>query len=103
MAKLIENTQRGVFRITSRGKEVLKGSPQKIDINDLSQFPEYAERREAHRQKYKKSHEKESSTEPESSPTPEEQIEEAYENLRETLSTEILAQSKIHQPHFSSV
>ena len=94
MAKLIENTQRGVFRITNRGKKVLKETPQSIDINYLTQFPEYAERREAHRQKYKKSREKESSTEPESTTTPEEQIEEAYENLKETLSTEILAQLK---------
>lgn len=45
MAKLIENTQRGVFRITGRGNDVLQKKPQKIDISFLMQFPEFAERR----------------------------------------------------------
>lgn len=94
MAKLIENTQRGVFRITNRGKKVLNENPNRIDLNFLTQFSEYAERRETHRQKYKKDSETEISIESESIITPEEQIEEAYENLKETLNTEILAQLK---------
>lgn len=40
MAKLIENTQRGIFRITERGLNVLQKRPEKIDIRFLRQFPD---------------------------------------------------------------
>ena len=54
MAKLLENTQRGVFRITERGMVVLQKPPEKIDIRFLMQFPEFAERRRAEQKKLKK-------------------------------------------------
>ena len=43
MAKLIENPQRGIFRITDRGSSVLQSPPQKINVRFLMQFPEFAE------------------------------------------------------------
>ena len=101
MAKLLENTQRGVFRITDRGRDVLQTAPQKIDIRFLMQFPEFAERRKAEQNKLKKKKiESTSPDEPVSSITPEEQIEEAYENLRENLTGEILSQLKDLSPSF---
>ncbi|MDY6844926.1 MAG: winged helix-turn-helix domain-containing protein, partial [Thermodesulfobacteriota bacterium] len=101
MAKLLENTQRGVFRITDRGQDVLQKPPQKIDIRFLMQFREFAERRKAEQKKLKKKKaESSSSDEADSSITPEEQIEEAYENLRENLSSEILGQLKDSSPSF---
>jgi len=95
MANLIENTQRGVFRITGRGHDVLQKSPQKIDIHFLMQFQDFAERRKVGQNKLKKEKiEISSSDATYSSITPEEQIEAAYENLRENLTDEILSQLK---------
>jgi len=95
MAKLIENTQRGVFRITGRGNDVLQNKPHKIDIGFLMQFPEFAERRKAEQNKLKKKKNGSTSLDaPESSITPEEQIEVAYENLKDNLTSEILSQLK---------
>lgn len=101
MAKLIENTQRGVFRITGRGHDVLQKPPQKIDTSFLVQFPEFAERRKAEQNKLeKKKNESTSPDAPDSSITPEEQIEVAYENLKENLTSEILSQLKDSSPSF---
>src|SRR5688572_22799601 len=46
MGGLIENTRRGHFRITSRGSDVLKTGPTRIDIQFLTRFPEFVTRRE---------------------------------------------------------
>jgi restriction system protein len=101
MAKLLENPQRGIFRITKRGQDVLQNPPQKIDIRFLMKFPEFAERRKAEQNKSKKK--KIVSTSPyetNSKITPEEQIEEAYENLKENLTSEIILQLKESSPSF---
>ena len=101
MAKLLENPQRGIFRITDRGQKVLQNPPQKIDIRFLMQFPEFAERRKAEQNKLKrKKIEATSPDEPGSSITPEEQIEEAYESLKENLTSEIISQLKESSPSF---
>jgi len=101
MAKLLENPQRGIFRITDRGQEVLQNPPQKIDIRFLMQFPEFAERQKAEQNKLKKKKiESTSPDEPSPSITPEEQIEEAYENLKENLTSEIISQLKESSPAF---
>lgn len=101
MAKLIENLQRGVFRITGRGHDVLLKPPQKINISFLMQFPEFAERRKAEQNKLKKKKNESTSLDaPDSSITPEEQIEVAYENLKENLTSEILFQLKDASPSF---
>ncbi len=101
MAKLIENPQRGVFRITGRGHDVFQKPPQKIDISFLMQFPEFAERRKAEQNKLKKKKIESTLTDAsDSSITPEEQIEVAYENLKENLTSEILSQLKDSSPSF---
>lgn len=91
IAKLIENTRRGVLKITQRGKDLFDTKPIKIDKKFLMQFPEYAERREKYRLNLsKKSKVDQVEDEIEESTTPEEQIEEAFENLNNNLSAEIL-------------
>lgn len=40
-AGLLENTSRGVIKITSRGLDVLKQRPSRIDMNFLVQFDDY--------------------------------------------------------------
>ncbi len=95
IAKLIDNTERGVLKITERGKEIYKKRPEIMDKKYLRQFPEYAERREQYRlNKTNKSKDDNISDETEESVTPEEQIEEAFENLNNNLSSDILTQLK---------
>lgn len=45
-AQLVEITRRGYFRITSRGQDVLKSSPQRIDNKFLMQFEEFRQFRD---------------------------------------------------------
>jgi restriction endonuclease Mrr len=40
-AGLVELTKRAHFRITDQGREVLAGSPERIDIKYLNRFPSY--------------------------------------------------------------
>jgi restriction system protein len=40
-AGLLEQPRRAYFRITARGREVLKDNPRKIDIDFLNKFPEF--------------------------------------------------------------
>jgi restriction system protein len=92
MADLLENTRRGVFRITQRGQDFLKKKPSQINLRLLRQFPEYEAARERHRENRRQ--ESFSESEEQESKTPAEQLEEAYQTLRETLASEILAQLK---------
>jgi len=92
MALLLENSQRGVFHITERGKDVLSQKPDAINQHLLKQFPEY----QAATVRTK-------SAEPiadDSLQTPEEEIEVAYEALRQALSGELLTQLKASSPAF---
>ncbi len=50
MARLIENTKRGVFRITERGRKALDANPTEINIKFLRQFAEYKAARTHHRE-----------------------------------------------------
>lgn len=42
-AKLVEMTRRAHFRITERGRDVLREKPAKIDVQLLERFPEFNE------------------------------------------------------------
>jgi restriction system protein len=42
-AKLLEATQRGRFKITDRGREVLRAQPRRIDNAFLQRYPEFIE------------------------------------------------------------
>lgn len=99
-ANLLENTRRGVFRISNRGKEVLKSKPEKISMNLLMQFLEYADWRGMHRKNQEKRQSGEVQLVIESSTTPEEQIEQAYENLKNNLASVILSQLRGSSPSF---
>lgn len=87
MAGLLENTRRGVFHITARGKEVLSKELTELNLSFLRQFSEYQDAREKPKDSL--------STKAEEIQTPEEQIEQAYELLRENLSSELLSQLKL--------
>jgi len=98
MADILENTSRGVFRITERGQEIMKQNPQEINLRFLRQFPEYEAARERHKENRRQDNP--SVGEGHENKTPAEQLEEAYQTLRENLASEILAQLKAASPIF---
>jgi restriction system protein len=94
-AGLIEPTRRGHFKISSRGLNVLKEDPPAINIKFLDQFEEFREFKSRHR---KKKVEKTEVDTTELDTTPEEALENAYENLRNDLATDLLQQIKSNSP-----
>ena len=98
MALLVENTRRGVFHITQRGKKVLEQSPATINLRFLRQFPEYVETRDG--QQRNRIERESAQTEEQEKKTPEEQLEEAYETLQVNLAAELVLQLKASSPNF---
>jgi restriction system protein len=86
---LIDTTRRGYFRITERGKEVLKQNPGIIDVKYLNQYPEF---KEFHTYKNNKSEIINSKEDEEK--TPQERLYNAYEQINEGLARDILQQLK---------
>jgi len=87
-AGLLESPKRGIFQITSRGRDVLSQDPTNIDVSFLEQFDEFVA--------FKKLRHKKSDTEKDKPEvidregTPEELLETAYQALRDGLGGEIL-------------
>jgi restriction system protein len=87
-AGLIESPRRGVYRITERGRGVLRTPPERVTLAYLAKFPEYAEFRARSR----------ASDDGDATPdvnqdedrTPEEHIDYGYSRLRAALADEIL-------------
>jgi restriction system protein len=99
MANLVENTRRGVFRITERGKDILVRSPSEINLRFLRQFPEYNAARDR-QQENRREEEPSSVCDENESKTPAERLEEAYMTLRENLASELISQLKSSSPNF---
>lgn len=95
-AGLLEDPKRGYFQITERGNEVLAGSPSRIDMKFLRQFPEYIEFRETVRE----TTEEEVQEEDLEGLTPEEALENAYQRIRRDLSEELLSYVLSSTPGF---
>ncbi len=95
-AGLLKSTKRGYFQITTRGLNVLKNNPPAINVSFLKQFPEFVEFQG------KKSGKPKSKVDEDKTIviTPEEAIEEAYQSLRDELSTEIIETVKNCSPTF---
>lgn len=91
-AKAFETPRRGYFRITQRGRDLVKQGHQRIDIKVLNQFPEFVEFRTA---KSTKNEEIEPVNE-----TPEETLQKAYAGIRSDLSSQILERIKSNTPQF---
>jgi restriction system protein len=95
-AGLLEPTRRGYYRITPRGKELLRQKPKAINVKLLKQYPEFLE---FQRLKGTRSNEKPETLEI-SKATPSEALEAAYENLRDELMDELLGKLKQSSPSF---
>ncbi|HRR40005.1 MAG TPA: restriction endonuclease [Syntrophales bacterium] len=99
-AGLLEATRRGFYRITDRGRDLLKKQPEAINVKLLKQYPEFLEF-----QRLKGTRGGDKATEPKgtsdlSAITPSEALESAYENLRDELAGELLGRLKKISPSF---
>ncbi|CAN5204720.1 restriction endonuclease [soil metagenome] len=97
-AAIIENTRRGVFRITERGKELLKSNVNRIDLPLLGTFPEYIEFKNLSRNR--KSPAIPAADQIENVETPEELLDDSYQSIRAALKSEILESVKSCSPAF---
>lgn len=97
-AAIIENTGRGVFRITARGQRLLGQNLDRIDLPVLSRFPEYIEFQNLRRND--PSMPDTSVVQAEINETPEELLFDSYQKIREVLKSEILDSVKACTPSF---
>jgi restriction system protein len=95
-SKLLEMTQRSIYQITERGKEVLTSNPNRIDMNYLRRFPEYLEFREKENDQEKVREQIEEIEEN----TPDEILEGAYQVIRDTLAQEVIENVMACSPTF---
>ena len=91
-AGLLENTERGIFKITDRGLTVLKENPAVIDNKYLRQFPEFLEFLGAVKSDQDKSTKEETVTEEteKDGRAPLEVFEESYQQMRQNLARDLL-------------
>lgn len=96
-AGLITHPQRGIFAITTKGLDVLKSSPSRIDVKFLMQFPDFVTFRN-------RTHKNDETTEQAESTandlTPQESMELAYERIQSSMAQELLQKIKTSSPQF---
>jgi restriction system protein len=95
-AGILKRPQRGQYQITERGLEVLKSKPERINVKFLEQYPEFIEFRSIKKEK------KEITSTPETQPetNPEESLETAYQELQESLASDLIHSIKDCSPEF---
>lgn len=86
-AGLLDSFKRGTITITERGKQILKSNPEQINVRYLKQFPEFVEFQNLNKEEIPK--ENQTTLELSSDETPEETLENAYQNLRKALASEL--------------
>jgi restriction system protein len=94
-AGLLEQPKRGFLKITSRGLDVIKTNPTRIDSKFLERFPEFIEFRDAGKNE---SNQNVFSNNMES--TPEESIESGISKINTQLSADIISEIKSCSPAF---
>lgn len=87
-ALLVETTQRGHFKITERGLEVLSSNPAKINVSFLSRFPEFLAWRETSAQS-RRGYDSQGDGSDNIS-TPEEKIEASYQSLLSAVHADVM-------------
>ncbi len=102
-AKLLESTQKGHFKITQRGIDVINSQPSKIDRKVLSQYPEFVAfvtRTRGLGELTLNENTMKLINDDFVSLTPEEAIEKAYQDIKEKVTDELLEQVKNVTPAF---
>lgn len=97
-AGLLQPTRRSHFRITSRGLEVLREEPTRVDMKFLEKYPEFVDFR-SRRSRGDEPPDQEQQREQEPV-TPEEAIETAHQQLQTDLADELLQQIMSCSPAF---
>lgn len=92
---LLQVTRRGYYCISERGLKVLQQKPQKIDNQFLRQYPEFL----AFQSKNSQIAETDETMD-DASQTPEEVMEEAYQQIRQDLASELLETVQGFSPAF---
>jgi len=102
-AGLIERLDRGVYRITERGLEVLREKPSRIDINYLMQFSEFREFkgiRNKEASQLEANNNIDSKDSEQEQETPIEILDKTYQIIKEQLAKEILERIMKKSPDF---
>lgn len=94
---LLEMPRRSYYRISERGKGILRNNPPKIDMKFLEQFPEY---REFRGEKRKNTSSSDGKNVIPVLKTPEEVLEDAYQEIQENLAQDVINQVKNCSPGF---
>lgn len=97
-AGLLASQGAGRFRITERGREVLRDPPARIDDNFLRQYPEFVESKTGKAGTRRTRRAQEPATKDRG--TPEEALEEAEAEMRARLASDLLARVKSSAPSF---
>jgi restriction system protein len=97
---LLNRPSRGKYIITSRGLEVLKEKPEKINMKYLEKFQEYVDFKDF---KSDKSEDKVLPSEYDKISTPQESLESSYQELRRQLSHDLLERVKQSSPSFFEI
>lgn len=95
-AGLLERQRRGYYQITEQGRSVLADKPIRIDVHFLRRFPAFVQFRNT---KSETNH-ADSASEPATTKTPEEVMDDAYQEIRDNLAQELLAQVMKCSPAF---
>lgn len=99
-ANLLFNPERGIFKITEVGHQLLADNPVKIDTNVLRQFPSFRQFKEnsSAAEDSKVDESPVSQSDIETTLTPEEILYSNYQHLQRELATDILNQVKSESP-----
>lgn len=97
-ARALSKEQRAHYRITDRGRYLLEQHPARIDVKTLRQYPEFAEFHKPRGGTPDDSEPDEKSGEVEDSQTPEERMESGFQDLNQTLASELLQHVKTIAP-----
>lgn len=89
-AGLVENTRRGHYMITDRGRETLRANPDRIDNNYLSQFEEFREFRSRPRTPSREDEPEPKPSHEEEEETPDEVLRSTHARIEKALAKEIL-------------
>ncbi|MBU0674097.1 MAG: restriction endonuclease [Proteobacteria bacterium] len=96
-ALLLERPKRGFFRITERGKELLRANPTTLRVKQLKEYSEFVD---FHTTGNKQDKVIDTSSDDERTSTPEEVFESAYQELRNSLASELHAHILSNTPEF---
>jgi restriction system protein len=99
-AHLVEITRRGYFQITSRGREVLKNNPVRIDNKFLAQYAEFQEFTNKSIEQSRRDIQMPMPVSAEQTQTPDEVMRAAHAQIESTLAQEILDRILKAPPEF---